>query len=453
MKITLFGAGSAQFGYSTLGDIFQSGILSGAEIALMDINGESVKTVQSRAAAFLKEKALPFTVTATTDPAKALEGADFVILSIEVGDRFPLWDMDWTLPQQYGIRQIYGENGGPGGLFHALRIIPPILDICKEAVRLCPEAPIFCYSNPMTAITTTVHRKFPGIKFVGLCHEIASIPRYLPAILETPVENLQYRAAGLNHCSVLLEVSYRDSGRDAYPDIRAKAPAFFAKEPGYSEIWRHVRRTGANVHTEGTEERFQDPQGEPPRPWSDRRLFREILETFGLLPITGDSHLGEYISWAHERADHRGIKDFYQFYRYSLGKEEPEINIRNLHERVVPIMEGMVTDSGYEEKAVNIPNGGLIPDLPDWVAVEVPAKVGQSRLEGIGFPDYPKGFGALLRNYTGVYDLTAEAVLGGSKAMIRQALLVNPVVNVIGGLSEMIDQFQALQSPWLDYLK
>lgn len=453
MKIALFGAGSAQFGYGTLGDIFQSDILAGAEIALMDINPESVESVRSHTAEFIAQNSLPFTVTATTDRKAALKGADFVILSIEVGDRFALWDMDWTLPQQYGIRQIYGENGGPGGLFHALRIIPPILDICEDAVEICPEATIFCYSNPMTAITTTVHRKFPGIKFVGMCHEIASIPRYLPSILETPVENIRYRAAGLNHFSVLLEASYKDSGKDAYPDILAKAPDFFAKEPGYSEIWQYVQRTGESVHTEGAEERFLDSEGGNPRPWSDRRLFQEILDKFGLLPITVDSHLGEYISWAYAAADHRGIKDFYHFYRHILGEAKPDIDTSHLHERVVPIMEGMVTDSGYEETAVNIPNNGLIPDLPHWVAVEVPALVRKSGFEGIGFSDYPKGFCALLRNYTGVYDLTAEAVLNRSKDLALQALLVNPVLNVTRGLDEMIDQVQDLQKPWLDYLK
>jgi len=453
MKIALFGAGSAQFGYGTLGDIFQSQVLAGAEIALMDINARAVEVVRSYTAEYIKKNNLPFTVTATTDRETALKGADFVIISIEVGDRFALWDMDWTLPQQYGIPQVYGENGGPGGVFHALRIIPPILAICEDAVRLCPEATLFCYSNPMTAITTTVHRKFPGIKFVGMCHEIASIPRYLPDILGTPLENIQYRAAGLNHFSVLLEASYKDSGKDAYPDILKKAPEFFSREPGYSEIWQYVLRTGESVHTEGAEQRFRDAEGGHPRPWSDRRLFKEILERFGLLPITVDSHLGEYISWAHNVSDHRGIKDFYQFYRNYLGGVKPDIDMSRLHERVVPVMEGMVTDSGYEETAVNIPNNGLISDLPGWVAVEVPARVRRTGLEGIGFSDYPRGFGALLRNYTGVYDLTAEAVLTGRKDLVLQALLVNPVVGKVRGLEELVDQVQSLQSPWLDYLK
>ena len=68
----------------------------------------------------------------------ALRGAQFVVISIEVGDRFKLWDIDWRIPQQYGIQQVYGENGGPGGLFHSLRIIPPILEICQKIIDIAP---------------------------------------------------------------------------------------------------------------------------------------------------------------------------------------------------------------------------------------------------------------------------------------------------------------------------
>ena len=77
------------------------------------------------------------------------------------------------------------------------------------------------------------------------------------------------------------------------------------------------------------------------------------------MPITYDSHFGEYIQWANDASDHRGILDFYTYYRNYLGKETPEIK-RILHERIVPIIEGILTNSGYEEAAVNIPNIGLI---------------------------------------------------------------------------------------------
>ena len=103
-----------------------------------------------------------------------------MISSIEVGNRFELWEQDWRIPQQYGVRQVYGENGGPGGLFHSLRIIPPILEICADVMKICPEATVFNFSNPMSRICTTVTRAFPDLKFIGLCHEIASLRNYLP---------------------------------------------------------------------------------------------------------------------------------------------------------------------------------------------------------------------------------------------------------------------------------
>jgi alpha-galactosidase len=451
MKIALFGAGSAQFGFGTLGDIFQSKILEGAEIALMDINPESLEKVRSVSSDFIIKNKLPFSVTATTSSKEALTNADFVIISIEVGNRFELWDMDWKVPLEFGINQIYGENGGPGGLFHALRIIPPILDICSNIEKICPEATVFCYSNPMTAIVTTVSRKYPNIRFIGMCHEIASLERYLPSILKTDFSNLNLRSAGLNHFSILLEASYKDTGKDAYADIRRQAPDFFKNEPGYSDIWEYTLKTGNIPKTEGSVERFISESENNRREWQDRKLFRELLLKFNYLPITTDSHLGEYIGWAGESADLQGIMDFYSFYRYSLSKSDTKIELK-LKERVVPVMEGIVSNSGYEEAAVNIPNKGYIPNLPSWVAVEVPAIIKKSGIEGITLNNYPKGFEALLRNYTGVYDLTAEAVLTGKKEYVIQALLVNPVISNIRNLEVMVNMILMRQDKWLAYI-
>ena len=191
------------------------------------------------------------------------------------------------------------------------------------------------------------------------------------------------------------------------------------------------------------------------REWSYRRLIKTILERFKLLPITADSHLGEYIPWAHEVADHKGIADFYQFYRFSLGNRSPKIDLRTngAHERAVPIIEAIISDLGTEEGAVNIMNKGYIPDLPSSIAVEVPAIVSKKSLEGITFPDYPKGFCALLRNYTGVYDLTAEAILNRSKDLVIQALLVNPIMANVEKLPELVEVMIDRQTTWLSYLR
>nr|HPG86440.1 alpha-glucosidase [Spirochaetales bacterium] len=97
MKIVLVGAGSAQFGCGTLGDIFTSKRLTGSEITLHDINAEALAATLESAEATVKAHALKYTVNATTDRRAAFKGADFIISSIEVGNRFTLWEEDWKV--------------------------------------------------------------------------------------------------------------------------------------------------------------------------------------------------------------------------------------------------------------------------------------------------------------------------------------------------------------------
>ncbi|MEM7113137.1 MAG: alpha-glucosidase [Chloroflexota bacterium] len=448
-QIVLIGAGSLQFGYGTIGDILQSEVLADSHIVLHDINPDTMAVVEKSGRDFIAEHNLPFTISATTDRKEALQGADFVIISIEVGDRFELWEQDWRVPQQYGVTQVYGENGGPGGLFHSLRITPPILEICADVMDICPNATVFNFSNPMSRICTTVTRAFPNIKFVGLCHEIASLDMYLPMILGLPMEKLNVRAAGLNHFSGVITAEYADSGVDAYPDIRAKAPALFGNMPSLNTVYKYFKETGQFPSPEDGIDALAQLEKEA---WPERRVFQVILEKFGVLPITSDSHFGEYIQWAHDATDHKGILDFYRFYKGYLSNLEPQIELK-VRERIVPIIEGIVTDSGYEEAAVNIPNDGLIDGLPDWIVVEVPAIVDKNGVCGIPMGKLPSGFLGLLRNQVGIHDLTAEAILQKSRSLALQALLVDPIVTRYQGIEEMLDTMIEYQQKWLGYLR
>jgi alpha-galactosidase len=444
-RIVLVGAGSAQFGYGTIGDILQSKVLEGSQIVLHDINPTTLAAVEQSGRAFIEARGLPFTISATTNRAEAFDGADFIIISIEVGNRFDLWEQDWRIPQQYGVQQVYGENGGPGGLFHSLRIIPPILEICADALRICPQATLFNFSNPMSRICTTVHRAFPELRFVGMCHEIRSLRNFLPQMLGVPYEALEVQAGGLNHFSVVLSATYRDSGQDAYGDIRARAPQFFGHMPSMDGARKYFKETGQWPKAED----FAASEREA---WPERRVFQVILEKFGLLPITSDSHFGEYIQWAYDVTDHKGILDFYRYYKEFLAHVQPKIELR-LGERIIPIIEGILTDSGYVEEAVNIPNRGLIANLPDWIVVETPATVDKDGVHGVPLGELPRGFAGLLINQVAVHDLTAEAVIHKSKALALQALLVDPVVNQYRGLEEMLDTMIAYQERWLGYLQ
>ena len=299
----------------------------------------------------------------------------------------------------------------------------------------------------MSRICTTVQRKFPGLNFVGLCHEISSLQHHLPLILEIPFEDLSLRAGGLNHFSVLLEARYKKSGEDAYPDILAKAPAFFENLPDLGNVMRELLEASAGS-TPGSEPALR--QGA--QKWAERGLFKVILDKFGYLPITTDSHLGEYLQWAHDVVDHKGILDFQTYYKQWISDLEPQIEL-TLSERLVPIIEGILNDSGYEEMAVNLPNRGLITHLPEFQVVEVPGIINKNGVQGISLGELPKGFSGLLQNQVAVHDLTAEACITGSKELVLQALLVDPVVDKVTAAEKMLDTMLDLQQAFLGYIK
>jgi alpha-galactosidase len=440
--IVLIGAGSAMFGLGTVGDIFKSKILEGSHIVLHDINPRTLEKVATLAQRVVQEKNLPHTVSATTSRQEALRGADFCVISIEVGNRFELWEQDWKIPLAYGFRQIYGENGGPGGLFHSLRIIPPILAICEDIHAICPEAYVFNFSNPMTRICLAIKRKYPTLNIVGLCHEIAFILYHVPRMLETPLSNLSFKAGGLNHFSVLLEARYKDTDRDAYPDVRAKAPAYFEHAPSVADMF---------------EQEFGGVPAVPSkRRWAGRRVFKEILERFGYLPITDDSHFGEYIQWAYEVADHEGIHAFYSRYKSWSLEQVPESRIAGTAAgefwRVVPIIEGILTDSHHKEHAVNVMNDGFIDNLPRDMVVEVPARVDKGGVHGERLGMLPRGIGGLLINQVATVDLTAEAAITGSRDIALQALLVDPHIDSMSRAEALLDTMLELQSSYLGYI-
>lgn len=417
--IVLIGAGSTNFGLGTLNGIFHNQVLQGSHIVLHDINPVALEKTRSIAQRYLDSNHLDYTLSATIDRKTALQGSNFCIISIEVGNRFTLWELDRQLPQQYGFRQVFGENGGPGGFFHALRIVPPILEICEDIHRICPEALVLNLSNPMSRICLTVKRKFPGLKLVGLCHEIDSLEALLPDILGTPFSNLAVRAAGLNHFSVVLDAKYKDSGNDAYPDIRAKAPVFL-KDSG------------------------------------ERGLFMDILQVYGLFPITTDSHFGEYIHWAHNSVDHKGILEFYTMYK-AWCAINVEVNEEFLPPDTMPsvvaIMAATVSGVAHEDPAVNLPNKGLITNLPEDLVVEVPAVVDQTGVHGVKVGAIPKGFAALLNHEAIVQDLVTETILTHSRLCALQTLLSDPVVTNLKHADQLLDMVIEMEEPWLDYLR
>ena len=434
-KIVLIGAGSANFGLGTVGDIFKSEILKGSTIVLHDINAKALEKTKSITEKYRSKLKVNFNIEATTDRIVALKNADFCIISIEVGNRFDLWDQDWKIPLQFGIKQIFGENGGPGGLFHSLRIIPSIIDICDDIIRICPNAFVFNYSNPMQRICHAVTTKYPELKFTGLCHEIKSMERQLPSLMETEFNNIQIKAGGLNHLSILLEVKYKDTQKDGYPKIHKKMKRY------YSQLLAEY--------------------GYPSKPGSERGVFFKLYELYGYLPITTDSHLGEYIQWAHSVCDHEAIVEFYDnyknyclsYYHDSSYQEFFNLNVREPNERIVPIIEAILNNSNMHELAVNLPNKGFINCISEDIVVEIPAIINKNGVNGQNLKNYPKSFATVLNSQVGTIQLTTEAVLKKSKQLAYLAMLADPVINDTKAASNILQTMIEFQKDYLGYLK
>lgn len=427
-KIVIIGAGSLQFGLGSVGSIVSSDILQGATICLHDINKENLDLATQSCKDAIEQRNLDFDLESTIDRKEALKDASFIINSIEVGPRFEWFDLDYETPRKYGNKQVMGENGGPGGLFHSLRVIPPILEICEDILKICPSAFVINYSNPMSRICLAIKRKYPQIKFVGLCHEFPGFIHHYSKILNTPVSNLEMRAGGLNHFGVLLSIRYLDKNEDAYPDLRKKAPEYLDSIKGFM---------------------------------NDVDLVKYILEKFGYIPYTQDSHYGEYISWGWEKSNLEGVREFYEGYKKvtlmsgrrivkSIKRGKGANLVKPDYERAIPIIEGIISDSNHEEMSVNLPNDDVITNIPRDLVVECPAVVTKNGLKAIKLGDYPKGLAALLRNQASVQDLVVEAILKKSKEIAFQALLLDPTINNASKAEDMFDEMIKLNEGYID---
>ncbi len=288
-KIVCIGAGSAVFGLSNLATIIRGQRLRGAEVALVDIDEAGLKTMTALAHKMNQAWDSQMTIWGTTEREEALPGADFVVVSVQVGPREEVWELDWKIPLKHGVRQPYAENSGPGAFAHTARNAPLILAIAQDMERLCPDAWYLNFTNPMIRLTWVVQR-YTRIKVVGLCHQLLWAYAMAAAVLANrwglqipegfhvhtnydnqanfvPVAMAGYRhldikAAGLNHFSWVYDIRDKETGEDLYPLLR--------------ERWLHHYRKDF----------------EP--------LTRDLFEIFGLMPTPGDSHLCEYLAWTHD---------------------------------------------------------------------------------------------------------------------------------------------------------
>ncbi len=419
-KIVLIGAGSASFGPGTLCDLFGAReALAGSTLALVDINPEALDVMAALAHRMNEATGHPFTIEATTERRQALAGARFVIIAVAVR-RNERWRLDFEIPLKHGVKQVLGENGGPGGLFHAMRNVPLILDICRDIERICPEALVLNFTNPEGRLCLAASR-YTRLQFVGLCHGIGMAQVAIGQALDLPPDAIDPKAAGLNHFTWVLELRHRQTGADLYPAFRQAVAA------------RQMDRAGWGDYHFGT------------------RLSRYLMDVFGYWPSPSDDHIGEYLPYAWEfcglegydfEAAERMAEDGWRYLRRVAHGDEPPDRLlqERSGERAVAIISGVLGNTHQYELAVNVPNRGLIPNLPDWAIVEVPALVDATGVHGISIGPLPEPIAAMCRTQVAVIDRVVEAGVHGDRHAALEALLLDPVVQSISQAEALLDE-------------
>lgn len=435
-SILLIGAGSTSFGVNTLADLFaHREELRGTRLALCDCDAKRLARMTRLAERMNETTGARFVITSGTDYGEMLAGVEFVITSVEV-DRLGRWKLDWQIPFKYGYRHVLGENGGPGGLSHALRTIDLLLNMAEEVERVAPQAYLINFTNPLARVCLALTR-YTHLKVIGLCHQINKgyyvvghvlglVPR-LPAHFPSPAEarDLQARidlqTVGLNHFTWIQSMRDRKTGRDLYPEFAARLRDF-------------------------------DASFEP--------LSRRLYAAFGLYPTSGDDHVGEYLAYAYETSELRGFDfDGYvargaemdaQVERAGTAARVPDEFLRmESAERAADVIASIVNNGHTYEDAVNVVNGGALPGLPDWAVVEVPAVLGGSGAVPLAVAPLPPAITALLNQQVAIQDRVVEAAVHGDRAAALEALLLDPLTTSYSAAQELLDELLTVHAPYL----
>ncbi|MBB3127214.1 alpha-galactosidase [Paenibacillus rhizosphaerae] len=427
-KISIIGAGSA-FTQDIATDILLIEGIEDGTIALVDIDAERLEIARKLVGKIIELSGKRWNVIASTDRREVIGGSQFVINQIEVGGLQTV-RYEYEIPLKYGVNQCIGDTLGPGGLFKTLRTLPSWMDIIRDVEDLCPDSTILNYTNPMSAVTLLTSR-VTSIPVVGLCHSIQNTSRQLAKYAGVPYDDMQWRAGGINHMSWFVELTHE--GKDLYPVLREKIqnPDLLKKDPVRFDAMKYL---GAFVSESSGHFSEYIPY------YRKRQSLIDKHCSTGYNGATG-YYADNWPIWRREN-DEKIVKQ--------LEGSLP-IELAPSNEYAAIIIEAMLKN---EPKVIygNVPNEGLIHNLPRDGVVEVACMVDRNGVNPCRFGSLPEHLAALCRSNMAFFDLAVGAVLNNDKEMARHALMVDPLSAAVCSLDEISDMFEELYEAERDFI-
>jgi len=423
-KITFIGAGSFVFTRGLVKDILTFPLLRDATLVLMDINRERLALIKKVVERIVREGKYPAKIITTTNRREALKDADAVICTILAGD-VSVWQYDITIPKKFGVDMNIGDTRSVAGVFRALRTIPVMLSICHDIEELCPNAILLNYTNPMAMLCRAMQRE-TKVKVTGLCHSVQGTARGLAKWIGAPYEEINYVSAGINHQSWFVKFEWKN--KDAYPLLRK---AMLKPKIRKAELVRN-------------------------------EMFRQL----GYYVTESSGHNSEYNWWFRKRPDlikkycthgtnwnpghHAYILKYYRNYKSKWKKEfqkwvnNPKpLDLKRGLEYAASIINAYMGGEIFEFNG-NVPNTGIIPNLPPNACVEVPVFANRRGFNPTYVGPLPPQLAALNNISVAVEEMAVEAAITGNPDMVFHAIAYDPLSAAVLSLAEIRQMVQAM---------
>ena len=452
-KIAFIGGGSVLWTPRLSCDMFMEPSLKGSELHLVDIDRKATKLVKpylESADKFIGNEWKIF----DSDMDTALKDADCVIVSISTGG-FEAMDLDYNIPEKYGVFHTVSDTVGPGGMSRSIRNIPVFIDIAKKMEKLCPDSYMLHVTNPLSQITRAVN-KATSIKCVGMCHEYVGIIKMLQNFFNLDNDNdIDSLCIGVNHFTIMdkLKIKGIDNPMEQltlknYLEYEMKQDGTFKTGTTDDEVAKLVE--------------------------SSEKLYPYyfnfyMYEKLGLFPVAGTNHFCENIPYFNNDEDilkkyhlHRkGVlpgrpdrkKERTQWLIDALDKgEQPAESKERSNEMLCDAVVGILTGEPRRIIAA-LPNIGQIDNLPRHVAVETWAVASRCGINPVASGNVPSPYKGFMEQIIQEQELTVEAGLTGDKSKFIQAMFVSPELHRKDLAEELATELLAVHKKHLPQFK
>lgn len=429
LKIAMLGAGSG-FVLSVARELVNQELFADGCFVIMDPAKDRLAKAEETVSQLFAEAKMAPKLQAVSEYEPAMEGANYIITSCEQ-NRYANWVKDLRIPAKYGVHQVKGENGGPGGLIHGMRNIAMFRGITAKMREICPEAWLLNFTNPMS-ILCTWFKNYSGVRALGFCHQVHGSFGLIAEQLGMEPGELEVITGGVNHFNWLFDIRRRNTGKSCLKEFLESVRA--------SKYWH---------------QQF---------PNTPKQTFTlEILNTFGMYPVGYDDHIIEYLPFFYEPEEWEAhgfvsLADTYEKMAEQkqhtletqrlLGKEftKPPFPKDPDHpyyaENPCRVIHALETNTPTYFDAINIVNHNAIDNLPADAIVDVPALAIGGCVRPIHVGTLPPAPAELCRRQVTLHEMISEAAEKRDDSLAVQALCLDPYVHSITQARNIWEDFR-----------